>query len=195
MSKHDKLRKPSVTWPRLNKAVKQNSHRIQFLADLIRVVDLTGRSSMIPVETKEFGLTLASYTGEVIGKRVICWYGSNEIYRPDGTQIEYEEARRLIDAGDIRHIIGTSHLDESVDLPDFSVTILHSGRKKRRSNQRSGRISRKGEQKSVVINVVDDIGMLEHQAGERSKAVSSYFSTTACQVKDIDDLKKRIRSL
>lgn len=170
------------SWVQYSKALSKNLHRTKFIAQIIQHMNDLGRTSITPVDRKLTGKEILMETG--LGN-IICWYGNEEIFDNHENPLTYEEAMQKVNDGEIRHIIATSHFNESVNLPNISTCILGSGKKGRVANQRSGRIARIGPIKSAVINVRDNIGILSGHSKSRSRSIKKYFKVKSHQVDSI----------
>ena len=189
--KYGKLRNTN-RWETFRNAIESNEDRKEFIASLVRGLDYLDRSTIVPVDTRKMGEELLKlYEMPDVS---ICWYGSDEIFNGWGEKFTPSEARSKIDSREIFHVIATSHMDESADFPSISVTILQGGKKKRRANQRSGRVARPGDKKPIVINICDDLGLLNTQAfKKRSIAVSEYFSVPPEYYMRVEDMITAIK--
>ena len=177
----------SNDWHRVSKKINSNINRIEYISKLICRLDAIGKSTICPVENKQLGVDIAARSE--LGSKIICWYGNEEIFYPDSElRISYKETIDRINKGDIQHVVATSHMNESANLPDMSVCILHSGRKARLSRQRAGRVARVGNSKSYVINVRDSLPLLESQSRSRSRGISEYFGSKIIRINNLDQL-------
>ena len=185
-------------WSKYRNALDENEDRIDFIAKLVRGLHLLGRTTIVPVDTKKMGRNLLEkYQDGGLHRHSICWFGGDDIFflsKPPvdccagPIRITPDEVRHYLSTNALRHIICTSHADESLDLPSLDVTILQSGKDDRRAKQRAGRVARPSSKTPIVLNLWDDVGILSTQARKRSKAVKEYFSTGSIYFSTLSEL-------
>ena len=176
-----------VDWRKVSKIKDENDDRNKLIVDLAKKFSQDGRTTLIPVYTKEMGNQLlkdCKLNGEAI-----CWFGNEEIFDSKGNEISQNDAREHVDSGKIKVVIATSHMYEGASLPEISTLILHEGRSDRGQIQISGRLTRLGKKKSIIVNIMDrGQVVLDSQARNRSKVVSEYFDLKPSFYQNKDDL-------
>lgn len=174
----DELRGVEKTnnWINISKAMKNNIRRVRNITAVADAICAMGRVCIVPFGSKESAIQVMENSRD---PRVVCWFGSGKLVTRLGNDtVSIEEMKRMVREGKYLVLLTTSHVDESLDLPDINTTFLTEGKKLRRAKQRAGRSIRKGEVKSIVINLHDNgQTVLESQAVYRSSSLASYYRT------------------
>lgn len=178
-------------WHKVYDNMMKNSERNLLIHDILKLVEDSGRTSIIPVSRKEVAENILK---SVNLPSVCCWFGGGNMFTIDGP-IDSSKIFEYFISGKIKHIIATSHVDEGLNIPNISTAILTEGRSNRKQIQRVGRIVRKGKMKSVVINLNDKVQkILESQSSERSRVLANYYndSDKTMNFTNINDLSMMI---
>lgn len=164
---HNEIKLPDgfdeTDYPKLVKQGIMQEERTDLIADTVKVFQQQGRKVLILVSEKDHAFLLA----KALVKKEIYSYGmsfgagvgylyeiTQQAFDEDGNPdivVEHKKEKSLevlekLKTGEIDVLIGTSHLDEGVDIANLDVTILAGGGKKdRRIIQRLGRVLRKSK--------------------------------------------------
>ncbi len=155
----------SAKWDKLyTYGIVRHPTRNSYLITLAESLYKNSRKTLVFVNRIDHGLLLAKYLRVAGCKETYFVKGGEEIYtwlpsgRWDKKKCSIESLAELVrDSGAIT-ILGTSVLDEGVDVPSFDTLIMASAMKKyRRTVQRVGRGMRpkEGENKVYIFDFID----------------------------------------
>lgn len=142
-------------WSKVSKLGLMSTPRTDKVAELSRVFSKYGRKILILVSERNYAFTLGRFLVEKGVTNFGISFGSGTGYMfssldPEGTP-QYKDENTLdvinkLSTGEINVLIGTSHIDEGVDIKSLDVCILACGGKSdRRLIQRVGRVLRKSK--------------------------------------------------
>lgn len=182
------------SWRTIETVFRKYAKRREFIASIIDALSSIDRITVVPVAHKKYGLDIMALCSS---EKVACWFGGGEFHDSRGCkQRDIEDVKELVASGRYNTLIVTSHVDESLDIPDINTTFLTEGKKARKMKQRVGRAIRKSEVKSAVVNLWDVDGqVLENQAKYRSGELAKYYKTKKVRFDDVDQLKDYIANL
>lgn len=189
----DRRFKSGVSWSRLAPQLARYEARMAAIAGLVRVALATGRTAIIPVEHKGYAEQLRQLTDD---PAAACWFGGGQLITAGGVeQLDTAAVIRRVEAGELRALFVTRHVDEALDIPCIDTTILTEGKRRGRIRQRVGRSTRKSLRKAVVINLYDaDGGMMERQSKARSQDLTTYYGTAEFNHGTVPELAHAIAS-
>ena len=176
-------------WKRVVKILEKNFNRRRVIADIARVLDQSGRTTIIPVSKLEIG---DLYLKAIRLPSAVCWFGGDKIYSMTRSYTR-EELYSLLEQRRIRTLIITHHLDEGLNLKMINTVFLTEGRKKRRQRQRGGRSARRDSVKSLVINLYERFQVtMNSQSIDRLQSIKSYFNSKVTHVKTTTELQRKL---
>ncbi len=180
--------------------MSEYERRRKLIVTVMQKLDDRNLSVFLPISLKAPARQLM----EEIGRpNVACCFGGGKnfllgsisehsTFRPLSTA----ELKQGLTDGSIRHIIGTSHIDEGFDLPTLNVTFTTEGSLARRQNQRVGRTVRKGGGQPIVLNLWDKrCGYIEGHAASRAAAVEREHKATGFTYSNAETLMTAIDSV
>ena len=121
------------------------------VARVAQIFSKYGRKVLILVTEKEQGFQIARYLNTFATYSYGISYGGNQgfLYNPkieDFVKVNSMEVLRMLSEGKLNVVIGSTHVDEGVDLSFLDCVILAGGGKNnRRIIQRIGRVLRKSK--------------------------------------------------
>ena len=171
-------------WNKIRGVCKINIERTKFIADAMRLLILNGYNTIAHVGDKTFGIMLLEEIGL---QECVCWYGGGEVITLSGSKISSEDLRKKVGTS-IFGMICTSHAIEGLDLESpLDALMLIDGKKARPVIQKSGRIVRPSDRKSLIINLIDsNIWVLPGHGKQRTGVITDEFD---CEILDIFSIK------
>lgn len=155
-------------WSYLSKVGLMSTPRTIKVAQVAKIFRDYNRKSLILISEKEYAFSLGKYLVEQGLTDFGISFGSGKGYvfssiDPNG-DIVYDDVDSLqvlddLSSGKISTVIGTSHIDEGVDLASLDCLILAGGgRTDRRIIQRVGRVLRKSKtgNYAYIVDFTDD---------------------------------------
>lgn len=153
-------------WTKIAKAIETNVDRQKFIASIINEVCRLGFTCLSVVSR----ISVANTQFKYIDSNSIKWFGAG-VWEGKDVNVVGKSILDYVKSNlrtNIMSIIATNHLNEAADIPELDVVILSENVDPTIVVQRSGRIVRKGDKKSKVINIVDkNAGVLEYQSKKR----------------------------
>jgi superfamily II DNA or RNA helicase len=194
----------SNNWVELRKHLYLGS-RLQVVGSVIRKLDDYKLTSITFINNREAGLT----TLKSSPVNTACWFGDGDLYVHDGMDIilskEFKKVKvskreeyieNLVETGDVRHLIATLHADEGLNLPGLNVALLVEGKSERKVLQRVGRVLRKSDRNSLIINFIDqDISILRGQGISRARLLKKQFGEEVKNCETINELDKYLKEI
>lgn len=162
--------------------------RLQCIAKAARMMMKQGITTFIPLTLKDAGLRLREMLPEAV-----CWYGGGEVHGWDNGS-DFKSMKKGIESGEIQIVIGTSHMDEAVNLPSLDAVLLSEGKMTRRALQRAGRGMRKSDKGcTILLNLgFDNHSVLSRHSDSRVNALSKEYGLEPKQV-TLETLKATLK--
>lgn len=193
-----------IDWTTVNKScIVKNKLRNEDIKKVASMLIEESKNPLILVQQIAHGQELAIMISK-LGYRVYMMTGGRKVsVYLDGTNIEnYTDNDNLVikdfDSGKIDALIGTSTLDEGVDIPSLSAVILAGGGKGRLKNiQRVGRAMRQkvGLNCTFIIDFRDRFNVVTQSHFKKRKALYDEMSMTVYYLESSSALKDLMHSI
>lgn len=191
-----------IDWKIVNKScIVQNRLRNQAICDIASILVDSNKKPLILVQQIAHGQELAKSISS-LGYNVTMMTGGMTITTyMDGKVIDkYVDSDNKVlkefDAGRIDVMIGTSTLDEGVDISSLSAVVLAGGGKSRIKNlQRIGRGLRRksGDNTTVIIDFRDRFNIVTNSHFNKRKASYDEMGMPVYYISNIEDIKAAIQ--
>lgn len=190
-----------INWSIVNKSgIVNNSLRNTLIRDIASILINENKKPLLLVQQISHGQELAKLISK-LGYSVYMMTGGRSVsVFLDGRIIDkYVDHDNLVikdfDEGKIDALIGTSTLDEGVDIPSLSAVILAGGGKGRlKTIQKVGRSLRPkaGDNTTIVIDFRDRFNVVTHSHFKKRKALYDEMGMPIYYVQDIENISKII---
>lgn len=187
-----------IDWKTVNKTgIVNNIFRNTLIRDIADILIKEKKNPLILVQQISHGQDIASMISK-LGYNVVMMKGGLATYvYLDGQVIDsyVDKDHRVtkdFNEGKIDVLIGTSTLDEGVDIPSLSAVILAGGGKSRIKNlQRVGRGLRPkaGDNTTVIIDFRDRFNVVTHSHFKKRKVSYDEMSMPVYYLSDINGIK------
>lgn len=198
-------------WSSLSKIGLMSTPRTIKIAKISKIFRDNGRKSLILISEKDYAFNLGKYFVEQGLTDFGISFGAGQGYifshiDSDG-EVVYDKVDSLqvlddLSQGKISTVIGTSHIDEGVDLTSLDCLILASGGKKdRRVIQRVGRVLRKSKtgKYAYIVDFTDEGSrVLSRQSRERLKMYKDTIGVPESNLFDrisVDNIEEKFKKL
>lgn len=171
-----------TNWSQLSKIGLMSSTRTEKISQIVSLFSAYKRKSLVLVSEKDYAFYLGRFLGRLnlkfgisfgAGKGYVFSYYSDFTDDCEYVNKDSLEVINMLSTGEIDILIGTSHVDEGVDIKSLDVCVLACGGKKdRRIIQRIGRVLRKSKtgKYAYVVDFTDNGSrVLSRQSRERLK--------------------------
>lgn len=195
--------KLSVDWAYVEKVgIVTNSFRNELIARIAVSLISLGKRPLVLIRQVKHGIGLAALISESGNQVALLTGGSNVSYYRDGTFLssdkdpEMEVARRFTE-GDVDVLIGTSVLDEGVDIPAISAVILAGGGKSPiKVVQRLGRSLRPkpNDKTTLIIDFLDSFNVITRSHANKRREVISTLDVKQYDVPTTVSVEDSLRS-
>lgn len=192
-----------IDWKIINKScIVKNSLRNKMIRDISVTLINKDKKPLILVQQISHGQELAVSISK-LGYNVIMMTGGLIVTKYlDGTIVDkYTDSEgqvvRDFNEGKIDALIGTSTLDEGVDIPALSAVILAGGGKGRiRTLQRIGRGLRPKakDNTTIIVDFRDRFNVVTHSHHKKRKAMFEELNIPVYYLSDLDSVVKLIDS-
>lgn len=189
-----------INWHSVNKTgIVTNKLRNNLIIEIANTLINLGKNPLILVQQIAHGSMLALELSKNCKRVAFMTGGSTVTYYLDGRELETVkdsdgDAKKQFLNGNIDALVGTSVLDEGVDLPALSSVILAGGgRSKLKLLQRIGRGLRRkeGDNTTVIIDFQDGFNIVtkkhfkERKLSYDNSRIPVYFADTVDTMKNI----------
>ena len=191
-----------IDWAVVNKScIINNTLRNEMIRDISAILIDEGKKPLILVQQINHGQTLAKSISN-LGYNVYMMTGGRTItVFLDGNIIDKyvdndNQVIKDFNEGKIDALIGTSTLDEGVDIPSLSAVILAGGGKGRLKNiQRIGRGLRPkaGDNTTVIIDFRDKFNVVTGSHFKKRKASYDEMGMPVYFISELSDIRVAIR--
>lgn len=180
------------SWKVLKELMYGNRDRNKFILLLVRLMQAYGRNTILPVNDKDQAMRLMTELGS---DKVVCWFGKKIGTFDIRGKVNPDTIERRFNSGEYNTIFASSHIKEGFDLPKLDTIILQEGKDDIFAQQSSGRIIRKSDQKSLVVNVADDFYLFETHAKHREHHITRYYNRTSTRFSSVKQLAAYVQEL
>lgn len=188
-----------IDWSIVNKScIVQNSLRNELIRDISILLINENKKPLLLVQQIAHGQDLArliSKQGYNVymmtgGRSVTVYLDGNEIdkYTDNDNQVIKDFNEGKIDA-----LIGTSTLDEGVDIPSLSAVVLAGGGKGRlKTIQKVGRSLRpkSGDNTTIVVDFRDRFNVVTHAHFKKRKSLYDEMGMPVYYISDIEGIRQ-----
>lgn len=188
-----------IDWAVVNKSgIVKNTLRNQLVRDIVSLLINGGKKPLILVQQIAHGKELAESISK-LGYNVTMMTGGQSVsVYLDGTMIDKytdkdDNLKKEFNSGKIDALIGTSTLDEGVDIPALSAVVLAGGGKGRlKVIQRLGRALRpkEGDNTAVVIDFRDRFNVVTNSHFNKRKALYDEMGMPVYYISDINGISQ-----
>jgi superfamily II DNA or RNA helicase len=166
--------------------------RLGAVARIAQRLNENGWTVFIPIGRKEAGKKLV----DLIPKSVY-WFGNEEIEGDCEDDANFDTLKNLLAEGKVLTLVGTSHLNESVNIPVLGAVILSEGRGERITLQRIGRILRRSKKKrALVLNLgFMNVSLLDFHAKQRLRLAEREFDIKSQTINNTNELQALLEDM
>ena len=190
-----------VDWHIVNKSgIIGNILRNDLIVNIAEILINLKKEPLILVQQIKHGMNLGLQLSER-GYNVYMMKGGRNIIKFSGGRVidnfvdKDNQVLKDFDEGRIDALIGTSTLDEGVDIPSLSSVILAAGGKSRLKNiQRIGRGLRpkSGDNTTIVIDFRDEFNVVTKSHFKKRKMSYDELNIPVFYINDINDIERVI---
>lgn len=198
-------------WSLVSKLGLMSTPRTVKISEVCKVFSKYNRKTLVLVSERDYAFVLGKYLYDLGISSYGISFGSGTGYIPSGVDpngdITYNNINTLdvidkLSTGSISVLIGTSHIDEGIDIKSLDSVILACGGKKdRRIIQRVGRVLRKSKtgKYAYVIDFTDNNSrVLSRQSAKRRDMYKDTIGVTENDLYDdisIDEFESKFVEL
>lgn len=192
-----------IDWAVVNKSgIVKNTLRNELIRDIADLLIQDNKNPLVLVQQIAHGDTLAKLISK-LGYNVYMMTGGRSItVYLDGSIIDKyvdndNRVLRDFDEGKIDALIGTSTLDEGVDIPSLSAVVLAGGGKGRlKVVQKIGRALRPkvGDNTTVIIDFRDRFNIVTNSHFTKRKSLYDELGMPVYFISDIEGISEVIRN-
>ena len=200
-----------TNWSQLSKVGLMSSTRTEKISQIVSLFSAYKRKSLVLVSEKDYAFYLGRFLGRLnlkfgisfgAGKGYVFSYYSDFTDDCEYVNKDSLEVINMLSTGEIDILIGTSHVDEGVDIKSLDVCVLAcGGRKDRRIIQRIGRVLRKSKtgKYAYVIDFTDrGSRVLSRQSRDRLKMYKDSIGVPSSLIFDgisVNEISSKFKEL